>query len=83
MTISICHIYGNLTPCIPLSLKGEGEEIFRRGTKSLLNSLNVFEASLLPLNQGCLRGALAPLFKYLSPFPLIRGRGIKGDGVTQ
>jgi len=43
-----------------------------RGTKSLLWSNN----------QGRLRGA-KPLFYTYSPFPLLRGRGIKGDGVTE
>jgi hypothetical protein len=41
--------------------------------------------------KGCLRGAqskkqgvkrdFAPLHKSISPFPFLRGRGIKGDGV--
>jgi hypothetical protein len=31
---------------------------------------------------GSFRGALAPLKKLSSPFPLIRGRGTKGDRVT-
>jgi hypothetical protein len=30
---------------------------------------------------GSLRGASAPLKKLLSPFPFLRGRGIKGDRV--
>jgi hypothetical protein len=29
-----------LTPSVPLSFKGEGEDNFRRGAKPLLNSLN-------------------------------------------
>jgi len=33
-------------------------------------------------NQGRLRGA-KPLFYTHSPFPLLRGRGIKGEGVTR
>jgi len=28
-----------------------------------------------------LKGGEAPLFNIISPFPLKRGRGIKGDGV--
>jgi len=32
------------------------------------------------VSQGSLRGA-SPLLKNSSPFPLLRGRGIKGDGV--
>jgi len=31
---------------------------------------------------GSFRGALAPLKKLSSPFPLLRGRGTKGDRVT-
>jgi len=33
--------------------------------------------------EGVLEGVKTPLFNIISPFPLSRGRGIKGDGVTQ
>jgi hypothetical protein len=65
-----------LTLFIPLSFKGEGE-FFGRETLFLLDA----PYSGL-IRWGCLRGASAPLFK-ISPFPLTRGRGIKGDGVIR
>jgi len=36
---------------------------------------------LLKERNGAFKGGEAPLF-ISSPFPLVRGRGIKGDGVT-
>jgi len=31
---------------------------------------------------GCLRGAIAPLFKNIFPFPLVRGRGLDAIDTT-
>jgi hypothetical protein len=39
-----------------------------------------FKSSHHSVGSGLRRGASAPLYK-ISPFPLTRGRGIKGDGV--
>jgi hypothetical protein len=50
-------LFINLTPLIPLSLKGEGEKVFKRGTASLLLSLNFI---------GVIRELLDSTFKKFS-----------------
>jgi len=63
-----------LTPCVPLSFKGEGE-----GKKEGLSPL------LDTLIRGCLvkglKGA-SPLSRNSLPSPLHKGRGIKGEGLV-
>jgi hypothetical protein len=58
----------NLTPLIPLSFEGEGEEVFKRGAPSLSISLNSI---------GVIRELLDNTFKK-SSLPLVREGG-QGD----
>jgi len=52
-----------------------------KGSNSPNNKEREFKRGEVPEIIGSLRGA-KPLFRNLfSPFPLKRGRGIKGDGV--
>jgi len=62
----------NLTPFIPLALKGEGKWDYVREASPLFDS----PCSGL-IMRGCLRGASAPIFKIIL-FPLSRGRGYRG-----
>jgi len=92
----------NLTPSVPLSFKGEGED-YKRGAKPLLDTLSdltyfkggggngyVREAKPLfdsPYSGKVIRGVLEGRSHMIRRvhiiiiFPLLRGRGIKGDGV--
>ncbi len=58
------------TQQFPLSFEGE---IYRRRVKKRRS---------LKTGSGSFRGA-KPLLHNLSPFPLLRGRGRKGDGVPK
>jgi len=71
------RIFGDLTPCVPLSLIRRGGRFLKEGLTPLLNTL-----TLLTQNKESQREA-KPLLYIHSPFPLSRGRGIKGDGVSK
>jgi hypothetical protein len=60
----------NLTPLIPLSILGEGEENKRGADAPLRHPLS----TALELS-GKLEGANAPS-KTISPLPLVKGKGI-------
>ena len=66
---------------VSLSLKGEGEEILERGFAPLKlpHIINPEQREILKESQ---REAKLLLHNQ-SPFPLSRGRGTKGDGVTK
>jgi hypothetical protein len=66
---------GDLTPCIPLSLEGEGDGS-ERGAYAPLKHLYIKS------EQRRVKERLHLSYTSVSPFPLIRGRGIKGDGVA-
>jgi len=65
-------LFNNLSPCPPSRIKGRGN-VDKRGAKPLSKSSFLFEDRSL-LNQGCLRGALAPLSKSFPPL-LLEGEG--------
>jgi len=67
-------IFGNLTPCFPLSLSRRGGFIMEEGLMPLLNTPTF-------LTRSKERRSLS--YISISPFPLTKGRGIKGDGVAK
>jgi len=66
-------LFSNLTPCIPLSFLRRGGSFIKRGVSPLLDDPKIGESK---------RGEASLIYNY-SPFPLSRGRGVKGDGVTR
>jgi len=76
-------LFINLTPFVPLSFKGEGEETFE-GASPLQSTPDKrpspIDRILERLSSKGIKRGKAPL-RISLPSPLIKGRGIKGEGL--